>query len=109
MQVNNGGVNNVSSPQAAGALSQALSPATQQSLSSALNWVTTTDTNVPGAASDTADNGGGGDQETILSGGDVVEIGKKGVKKIAPDQAPSQLQIAMNGDVLNGPPSGAGH
>jgi hypothetical protein len=88
-------------------LSQALSPATQQSLTAAINWVTLTDADAPGAGGDTAS--GGGDQETILTGGDVAEVGKKGVKKIAPDQAPPQLQVAMNGDVLNGPPSGAGH
>ena len=108
VQINNGGVNNVTNPQAAGALNQALSPGVQQNLANALNWANLTAVDAPGAGRDTA--AGGGAQETILTGGDVAEIGnKEGVKKIAPDQAPPQLQIAMNGGVLNGTPSGAGH
>jgi hypothetical protein len=105
-QLGGGQLNNVANPQAAGALNQALSPVVYHSLADALaalgDWAGA-DNSGPGG-----DNAGGG-QETILSGGDVVEIGDNGVKSIPANQAPPQLRNAMSGDVLNGMPAGAGH
>jgi hypothetical protein len=104
-QLGNGGLNNVANPQASGALNQALGPIVFHNLADALaTWGDWVDTSEPDN-----DNTGGGNQETILSGGDVVEIGDKGVKSIPLGQAPPQLQKAMGGDVLNGVSSGAGH
>jgi hypothetical protein len=104
-QLGGGGLNNVANPQAAGALNQALSPIVFQNLSDALvtlgDWAD--------ASGPSGDNTAPGDQETILSGGDVVEIGDNGVKTIPLGQAPPQLQKAMGGDVLNGVSAGAGH
>jgi filamentous hemagglutinin family protein len=104
-QLGGGGLNNVANPQASGALNQALSPIVFQNLSDALatlgDWA---DASGPGG-----DNTGAGNQETILSGGDVVEIGDHGVKTIPLGQAPPQLQQALGGGVLNGVSAGAGH
>jgi filamentous hemagglutinin family protein len=107
-QINGGGVNNVSNPAAAGALNQALGPEVRNSLADALqdigDW-TQIDTNVTGPSSDGTD---GGDQETILTGGDVVQIEDKKVKSIPLSKAPKQLQNALGNGVLNGLPSGPG-
>jgi len=49
----------------------------------------------------------GGGQETILSGGDVAEVGDNGTQKIPLSKAPVQLQKALASDVLPG--IGLGH
>jgi hypothetical protein len=90
-----GGVNNVANPQAASALNQALSPVVQQGLQNALNLANFTDAGAPGSGGDSV--AGGGDQETILNGGEVAEIGDSGVKNIPPGQAPPQLRNALGG------------
>jgi len=104
----NGQLNNVANPQAAGVLNQALGPVVYHGLAAALeavgDWAGADES---GAAGDDAT--GGGDQETILSGGDVAEMDNTGVKNIPPNQAPPQLRQAMGGDVLKGMNSGAGH
>jgi len=102
-QLNNGGLNNVNNPDASGFLGQALSPLVFQGLQDALsNWGDWNPADIP---EDTT----GGNGETILNSGDVVEIGDKGVKNIPLSQAPKQLQNALGGSVLNGIPSGGGH
>jgi hypothetical protein len=93
-QLNNGGLNNVANPQAAGVLNQALGPVVFHNLADALaalgDW---TAADLPGPGG----NNAGGDQETILSGGDVVEIGDNTVKSIPLSQAPKPLRDAMGG------------
>jgi hypothetical protein len=75
-------------------------------LQSATDW-TDVDTNDTGT--DVATTGDGGDnatggagQETILSGGDVAEVGNNGTQKIPLSKAPPQLQKALASDVLAG-------
>ena len=102
VEVGNGQVNNAASTPASGALSAALGPVVYQSLADALaNWG-------DWSAPDLVPNADNGDEaETIITGGDVVEITKKTVKNIPANQAPQQLQNAMGGDVLKG--MGPGH
>jgi filamentous hemagglutinin family protein len=107
-QIGNGGVNNVTNPQAAGALNQALGPVVFHNLQDALKDLGDfAAADLPGSSDD--NTAGGGGQETILSGGEVAEIGGKGVKNIPLAQAPPQLQNALGGGVLSGMPAGAGH
>jgi len=104
-QLGNGQLNNVANPQAAGELNQALGPVVFNNLTNALQTLTGwTDTGDTGAGDGTAT---GDDTETILTGGDVAEVGDNGTKKIPPSQAPPQLQQALGGNVLQG--LGAGH
>jgi len=103
-QLGNGQLNNVASPQAAGALNQALGPAVFHNLQDALQALTGwTDAGDTGAGDGTANDDG----ETILNGGDVAEVGDNGTKKIPLSQAPPQLQQALGGNVLQG--MGPGH
>jgi len=104
-QLGNGQLNNVANPQAAGTLNLALGPVVYHNLSDALIAIGDWADVPPGPGSD---NSTGGGDETILSGGDVVEIGNQGVKNIPLSQAPQQLKNAMSGDVRNGM-SGTGH
>ena len=103
-QLGNGQLNNVANPQAAGTLNMALGPVVYHNLSDALIAIGDWANVPPGPGTDNSAGGG----ETILSGGDVVEIGNQGVKNIPLSQAPQQLKNAMSGDVLNGVP-GTGH
>jgi hypothetical protein len=105
-QLNGGELNNVTNPEAAGALNQALGPVAYHSLEDALKSIGDYDAGDLPATNDAA---GGGDSETILNGGEVAEIGEAGVKNIPPGQAPAQLKQAMGDGVLNGMPSGGGH
>ncbi len=106
VQLGGGQVNNMGNAQASGALNQALGPAVYHSLVDALAMIG--DWDAP-AESGTDTGATGGDQETILSGGDVVEIGDNHVKQIPLSQAPKQLQNAMSGDVRKGMDAGTGH
>jgi hypothetical protein len=102
-QINNGGLNNVSSPAAAGALNQALGPEVRDALADALQ------ADYGSLLGDTSGTTpGSDDQETILTGGDVVQIENNKVKSIPLSQAPQQLQDAMKNG-MNGMPSGTGH
>ena len=106
-QLGNGQLNNVANPQAAGVLGQALGPVVYHSLADALaalgDWA------APANAEGAGDDAGDGNQETILSAGDVAEIVDKGVKHIPPSQAPEQLRKALGGDVRQGMNAGVGH
>jgi filamentous hemagglutinin family protein len=104
-QLGDGGLDNVANAQASGALGQALGPVVYHNLTDALAMLG--DWNAPDESGAGGDNAGG-EQETILTGGDVAEMGDNGVKHIPLSQAPQQLRNAMSGDVQNGM-QGAGH
>jgi hypothetical protein len=102
-QLGGGGLNNLQSPAASGALNLALSPAVfnllNQAVTSLGDW---TDTSY--APTDDGQQGAGDNGETLLSGGDVVEIGGNTVKSIPLRQAPVPLQQALGNGVLDGMP-----
>jgi hypothetical protein len=101
-QLGDGELNNVANPAAAGALSLALSPVVYENLQGALSaWGSWTAPDIG--------SGGAGADETILSGGDMAEMGNGSVKNISPDQAPPELLKAMNDDVLKGMGPRSGH
>ena len=104
-QLNNGEMNNVSDPAAAGALDQALSTAVHNTLLSALSDVNVVvDADATGAQkAETTSNG------KLLGDGDVVEIGGGNVKQIPLNKAPKPLQNALGNGVRNGLQPGAGH
>ena len=95
-QLDNGQYNNVSNPQAADVLNQALGPIVYANLADALralgDWA-----DVPASANDTA---AGSNGETILTGGDVAEMTATSAKKIPLSQAPEQMQNAMKDNSL---------
>ncbi len=94
-----GGYNNIQNPVAAGALDVALGATVHNALNSALaafgDW-TDTDYN-PGDQG----NAGGGNGETEVGSGDVVEIGNNQVKTIPLSQAPAPLKNALGNGVRN--------
>ena len=109
-QLGDGQLSNVANPHASGALNQALGPVVFHTLQDALqaagdvvdaaaagpdstDAATTEATTAPAAS---------GDDETILSGGDVAEVADKSTKKIPLNQAPPELQRALAGDVYKG-------
>jgi hypothetical protein len=92
-EMGNGQVNNANNPHAAGVLDDALGVTVFHNLADALQDIG--DWADAGASVPVGINPGG--EETILSGGDVVEITDKKVKSIPPNQAPPQLQKALQG------------
>ena len=102
-QLDNGQYSNVSNPQAADVLNQALGPIVYANLADALralgDWA-----DVPDSAKDTTAGDSG---ETILTGGDVAEMTGTSAKKIPLSQAPEELQNALKDDSLKG--TGSGH
>ena len=104
-QLNNGELNNVTDPAAAGALDQALSVGVHNTLLAAMNDVqVVTDSNA--ADQDKKKTAGNGQ---LLGGGDVVEISAGTVKQIPASQAPPPLKNALGNGVKNGLQPGAGH
>ena len=101
-QLGGGQLNNVNNPQASGALTLALGPVVYHSLADALkdlgDWADVPD----GTGTETASTNGDPETETVIGGGDVVELTKTGVKSIPRDKAPKQLLEAMNTAGLNG-------
>jgi len=109
-QLGDGGLDNVSSPAASGALNQALSPEVQGNLTAALNAAGDFGANIDGGAgAGTADNDPNTGGETTITSGGVVEIGSSGVQNIPLNQAPPALQVALGNGVLDGLQPGAGH
>jgi filamentous hemagglutinin family protein len=113
-QINNGGVNNANNPVATSTISQALSPATEQGLQSALQTAFGGggfgDANTS-TASPSTDVASDDSQETILEAGDVVSIkGGKVNKNIPLTEVPPELKQALGNLVFNGlqPMPGAG-
>jgi filamentous hemagglutinin family protein len=108
VQLNNGQMNTVTNPAAAGALDSALSFAVHNTLADAMkgldDWV---DTETSGDDTDSTaqDNSG----EKIIDSGGVVEIDSGGVKSIPLSDAPQSLQNALGDGVLGGLQSKAGH
>jgi filamentous hemagglutinin family protein len=99
LEVGPDGVNNAANPAAAGTLTLALGPVVYHNLADALKELGDWANVPPGPAGNDA---AGGDQETILGVGDVVEMDKTGLKNIPADQAPAPLKNAMRDDVLKG-------
>ena len=103
-QLNNGELNNVTSPEASSALDLALSSAVRGSLADALRDVNLVeDTNPADQAGDPGDV-----HQQVVDSGDVVVIGGGQVKHIPADQAPQPLKDALGNGVMNGLRPGAG-
>jgi hypothetical protein len=120
-QLNNGQMNNVSNPRAAGTLDSALSGAVHETLEDALLAVGAfADSSTYGDTSTGDSSGGGSDDnkknknknqgaytntpsnEQVIGPGGVVEMGGNGVQQIPPGSAPPQLQNALGNGVLQG-------